>query len=136
MTNVSESPSFFLSGNPLRCDCHLHWVKRGGHDGGHGHRPTVADYASVHCINAANETRAVSEVSDDAFVCPYTSRCLDGCLCCDFIACDCQVKCPPGCHCSRDERWEENVVECKEGGRDRVPEVRTAMQLWFGIGLK
>jgi Leucine-rich repeat (LRR) protein len=131
VTPQTETPVFHLRGNPLACDCHLQWLKRTGAavPGGAGHAlPRIADFARLEC-SLTNHTghredgQRLAAVADSAFVCPYESHCLPACLCCDFLACDCQAKCPAGCKCFRDGGWDVNVVQCSAGGFDRVPEV-------------
>ena len=36
--------------------------------------------------------QTLTQLKEEEFLCPYTTHCLALCLCCDFLACDCQVK--------------------------------------------
>jgi hypothetical protein len=40
-------------------------------------------------------------------------------MCCDFFACDCQMKCPDGCSCYRDKTFSVNIVHCVDAGHTR-----------------
>ncbi len=90
--------------------------------------PHVVDSDQVTC-SVRNHTGSVldnqqlARVPEDHFLCHYEKRCFPDCMCCDFFACDCQIKCPEGCTCLRDQDWSANVVECSAADLHRVPEV-------------
>ncbi len=137
--SLTETPVFYLSGNPFVCNCHLQWVKRLNNDLNKKASvsvassssspvdsfPLVPDLDRVRCSvldhSGAVEERTVSAVRDEHFLCTYESRCLPRCRCCDFLACDCQARCPRGCRCLRDAAWDENVAQCSAAGFQSVP---------------
>lgn len=74
---------------------------------------------------AANDSRPVVPVSSAApseFLCPYSVHCFALCMCCDFLACDCRMKCSDGCDCFHDQAWAANVIQCGRRGHPAVPE--------------
>ena len=91
--------------------------------------PHVADLDLVSCkvINqtshVGNQTfqRSLVSLSERDFLCPYETHCLSLCLCCDFFACDCKMKCPDGCICYHDATWSTNVIQCSGGNRQEIP---------------
>ena len=134
---------FYLSGNPFVCNCHLAWFK---HINTRVSRfPQVMDMDRIECsvTSVANMTSAAStevikkptgkagggvtkylgQLADSAFLCPYETHCLPQCMCCDFFACDCQMKCPPGCACFHDQTWGANIIQCSGGGHTKLPSV-------------
>ena len=46
------------------------------------------------------------------FLCIYERHCFALCHCCNYVACDCEMKCPDGCTCYHDHTWNTNMVEC------------------------
>lgn len=72
-----------------------------------------------------NETRLVVPVSaarPHEFLCRYETHCFALCMCCDFFACDCRMKCSDGCDCFHDQTWSANVIQCGRRGHSEVPE--------------
>ena len=47
----------------------------------------------------------VSTVQPSEFICQYQTHCYALCMCCDFFACDCRMKCSDGCDCYHDTTW-------------------------------
>ena len=65
----------------------------------------------------ANETQssapvALVDLRPEDFLCPYEMHCFALCHCCEFYACDCDMKCPHGCRCFHDPTWSANIVDC------------------------
>ena len=58
------------------------------------------------------------QVQLSEFLCPYSTHCFALCMCCDFFACDCRMKCSEGCDCYHDSTWSANIIQC--GGREHV----------------
>ena len=83
------------------------------------------DRISCSVLNHTNQIvkRSITKVDDNEFLCPYEKHCLDECMCCDFLACDCQMKCPKGCTCFHDKSWSTNVIQCSKGGFSDLPSV-------------
>ncbi len=129
------TPMFYFASNPFVCNCHLRWFSQINADGEllraslasnpssfTNHFPYVVDMDRVTCSVLHNETtvvveRPISQVAREEFLCSYEKHCLPGCMCCDFFACDCQIRCPrDGCRCFRDAEWSTNIVQCSDGG--------------------
>jgi len=136
---TKEPPKIYLANNPLVCDCRLSWLKqlhpRSGGGGGLSGDPTVQhalqypevadlDQASCAVVNQTdiNETynKSVVRVQPDEFLCRYTTHCLTLCMCCEYLACDCQMTCPDGCNCFHDSSWNANIVQCSNGDHSKV----------------
>ena len=91
--------------------------------------PHVADLDLVTCTvinqtaHIGNQTfqRNLVSLHEQDFLCPYETHCLSLCLCCDFFACDCKMKCPDGCICYHDATWSTNVIQCSDGNRHEIP---------------
>ena len=122
---------FYFASNPFVCNCHLDWFSQINNDhhimsalssAASSHFPHVVDMDRISCSVLQNQTTAVTErpishVSREEFLCHYDTHCLPGCMCCDFFACDCQIRCPrEGCQCFRDAEWSTNIVQCSDGG--------------------
>jgi len=74
---------------------------------------------------ATNESRLlapVSAVRPEEFLCTYETHCFALCMCCDFFACDCRMKCSEGCDCYHDQTWSRNVIQCGQREHAAVPE--------------
>ena len=54
------------------------------------------DQITCRVLNTTNPnlqfTHSMTQLVKEDFLCPYTTHCLALCLCCDFLACDCQVR--------------------------------------------
>nr|XP_053653401.1 toll-like receptor 6 [Cherax quadricarinatus] len=124
-----------LAGNPLLCDCEMEWLY-----GSSGIsittpeatdviylQPRVDDLAQVTCAlthsrSGVPVTTRILDTSPENYLCPYATHCFALCHCCDFIACDCQMKCPEACSCFHDDTWSMNLVDCSGGSLDRLPD--------------
>ncbi|XP_068245091.1 toll-like receptor Tollo [Palaemon carinicauda] len=124
-----------LSGNPLQCDCEMEWLF-----GSSGIpqttpvatevtflQPRVNDLALVTCTLSHSRTGStvltrVLETTPENYLCPYETHCFAICHCCDFIACDCQMKCPSECSCFHDDTWSINLVDCSGGNLNQLPD--------------
>ena len=89
--------------------------------------PRVADLDLTTCT-VVNQTdvgqtfnKSLVRVRPEEFLCKYETHCLNLCMCCDFLACDCQMSCPEGCHCYHDTPWSVNIVQCSRGSHSEVP---------------
>ena len=120
---------FFLSGNPLSCDCEMDWLPgvnaASATSGGDSRNPRVADLADLECsvdLGKAEDGRfKVAWLPKEDFLCQYQTHCFALCMCCDFFACDCRMQCPEGCSCHHDSSWSQNVIRCSERGLRAVP---------------
>ena len=55
------------------------------------------------------------------FLCTYERHCFALCHCCNYVACDCEMKCPDGCTCYHDHTWNTNMVECSAREKTAIP---------------
>ncbi|XP_042230061.1 toll-like receptor Tollo [Homarus americanus] len=124
-----------LAGNPFVCDCEMEWLY-----GSSGTtittpeateviylQPRVEDLAQVTCTlthsrGGTSISIRILDTSPENYLCPYATHCFALCHCCDFIACDCQMKCPDACSCFHDDTWSMNLVDCSGGQLDRLPD--------------
>lgn len=84
--------------------------------------PILADLAELECREMRTKSnRRILDVSDDAFLCPYTEQCSSVCHCCDWGACDCKMTCPDNCTCFHDQKWEKNIIDCSARQLDTIP---------------
>ncbi|XP_040573970.1 toll-like receptor Tollo [Lepeophtheirus salmonis] len=122
---IIDSPTFYFEDNPFICDCHLQWFQ--GINTRLHHYPHVMDMDTLTCSSRRNSVYAVliplSDVPPEEFLCRYESHCFPSCMCCDFFACDCRLKCPEeeGCFCFRDSTWNSNVVKCSTRSLNSIP---------------
>ena len=105
-----EPPQFFLAGNPLICNCNLQWFHQVAtvqlqNPGLPAQSltsmnqlyPEIPDFEHVTCrvLNTSDPSKhylqSFTQLDEEEFLCPYETHCLALCLCCDFLACDCQV---------------------------------------------
>ena len=124
---------FYFGSNPFVCNCHLYWFTQinsnqqrllsasASAPASSSHFPHVVDMDRISCSVLNNQTttvqkRPLTHVPREQFLCRYDSHCLPGCMCCDFFACDCQIRCPKECRCFRGAEWATNVVQCSDGG--------------------
>ncbi|TRY62905.1 hypothetical protein TCAL_07138, partial [Tigriopus californicus] len=120
---VKNIPMFYVAENPFVCNCHLQWFKN--INTRLNQFPQVMDMDRVKC-SLMNHTGVVvqsylTQVKDDGFLCQYETHCLPQCMCCDFFACDCQMKCPTGCTCYHDQTWSANIIQCSNKGHSKLP---------------
>ena len=69
----------------------------------------------------ASKMYLVSAVQPQEFLCPYETHCFALCMCCDFFACDCRMKCSEGCDCYHDQTWSNNIIACGKRNHQSVP---------------
>ena len=128
---------FFLSGNPILCDCEMEWLQKinsmeessssSKHHGRQQRAPhaRVGDLEKVQCrLNSQyglSPPVNIMQVHRSQFVCPYQAHCFALCMCCDFFACDCRMQCPEGCSCFHDSTWSANVIQCSRRGHAEIP---------------
>lgn len=120
-----DLPEFYISENPLECDCTMEWLQRINQLSDLRQRPRVMDLESVRCSlthSRSNSDMLLLEVKSSEFLCEYDSHCFTLCHCCDFDACDCKMTCPDKCSCYHDLTWNSNVVDCSSADYDHVPE--------------
>jgi len=123
------STQIWLAKNPLECNCEMEWVQRINTLAATSPRefPSVKDWHQLQCtLNnrgpLQNASIALSQVRPSEFLCSYETHCFALCMCCDFFACDCRMKCSEGCDCFHDQTWSSNIIECGRRGHASVPE--------------
>ncbi len=62
-----------------------------------------ANEVATTTTTTASDLYNVSSVRPSEFLCSYETHCFALCMCCDFFACDCRMKCSDGCHCYHDQ---------------------------------
>ncbi len=125
---IPARPEFFLSGNPLVCDCEMEWLQQINDIAVNGDHGSVADLDEVVCQlgdrignNGTEVIVPILEMRPESFLCQYQTHCFATCMCCEFYACDCRMHCPDGCDCFHDAAWASNVIECSARGHEEVP---------------
>ena len=126
-----SQPVFFLRGNPLRCDCDLGWLKDWSMDripSSVVPLPEFGDLDDLLCHSTfvgSNLTSAVSltAAKREEFLCPYSRKCGERCVCCGFDMCYCNSVCPRKCTCFiGDSRLAVNRIDCANADLDFLPE--------------
>ena len=124
-SDVTRLPDFFLTGNPIECDCEMVWFKSINSGSTLQNYPIVKDIESIYCrlVYTRQQTFIpLVEAKNEQFLCPYTTHCFALCQCCDFDACDCEMTCPDNCTCYHDSSWSKNIAECSSSGFHALPE--------------
>ena len=121
-----KKTTLYLRGNPLRCHCHMLWLK---HINAF-YNPTVMFIADLHhllCFTVINnEIRQLISVDDKDFVCLFEYLCNEKyCGCCakyaDLTKCNCTAVCPRQCICY----WNDigrMIVNCSNQHLNEFPE--------------
>ena len=124
-SDVRQLPDFYLTGNPIECDCEMVWFKSINSGSTLQNYPIVKDIESIYCrlVYTRQQTFIpLVEAKNEQFLCPYTTHCFALCQCCDFDACDCEMTCPDNCTCYHDASWSKNIAECSSAGFQDLPE--------------
>ena len=124
-SDVTRLPDFFLTGNPIECDCEMVWFKSINSGSNLQNYPIVKDIESIYCrlVYTRQQTFIpLVEAKNEQFLCPYTTHCFALCQCCDFDACDCEMTCPDNCTCYHDSTWSKNIAECSSAGFHDLPD--------------
>ena len=126
-----SQPVFLLRGNPLRCDCDLGWLKDWSLDripSSVVPLPDFGDLDDLLCHSTfvgSNRTSAVSlsAAKREEFLCSYSRKCGERCVCCGFDMCYCNSVCPRQCTCFiGDSRLAVNRIDCANADLDFMPE--------------
>ena len=124
-SDVTRIPEFFLTGNPIECNCEMVWFKSINSPDNLHNYPLVSDIESIYCKLVYAPERAfvpLVEADNEQFLCPYTTHCFALCQCCDFDACDCEMSCPDNCTCFHDSAWSKNIAVCSNSGFEALPD--------------
>lgn len=124
-SDMAQLPDFYLTGNPIECDCEMVWLKSINSANNLQSYPVVKDIESIYCrlVHTRQETFVpLVEAHNDQFLCPYRTHCFALCQCCDFDACDCEMTCPDNCTCYHDGSWSKNIAECSSGEFYSLPD--------------
>ncbi|VDN31601.1 unnamed protein product, partial [Cylicostephanus goldi] len=100
-----------LRGNPLRCSCELHWIRKPDIIKRKVNIVSLAETLCTHPVTG--KVLALDKVDSKDLLCEYSQVCEPDCVCCQFGNCDCKAVCPSGCSCFRDALFETNVVRCE-----------------------
>ncbi|XGW23241.1 hypothetical protein V3C99_005464 [Haemonchus contortus] len=100
-----------LQGNPLRCSCEFHWIKKPEVVKRKVNLIGMSETLCMHPVTS--KVIALDAVDTKDLLCNYTQVCEPECVCCQFGNCDCKAVCPAGCACFRDALFETNVVRCE-----------------------
>ncbi|XP_037940376.1 toll-like receptor Tollo [Teleopsis dalmanni] len=113
-----EMPQFYVSGNPINCNCDLDWIQKINKDS--RTQPDLVDLDNIYCKlkYAGGITVPLTEVQTTQLLCKYESHCFALCHCCDYRACDCKMECPNRCSCFHDTSWILNMVDCSQSRYD------------------
>ncbi|XP_054712158.1 toll-like receptor Tollo [Uloborus diversus] len=117
-------PTFYLSENPLHCDCTMEWLQRINNLDDMRQYPRIVDLENVLCHMTFPRQHAlipITRAKSNEFLCKYKSHCFALCHCCEFDACDCEMVCPENCTCYSDQTWNTNIVDCSSRRYSRVP---------------
>ncbi len=126
--DINRLPDFYLTGNPIECDCEMVWFKSINSGSGSNLQttyPIVKDIESIYCRLVYTRTQTfvpLVEAKNEQFLCPYETHCFALCQCCDFDACDCEMTCPDNCTCYHDASWSKNIAECSSSGFYDLPD--------------
>ncbi|VDO61782.1 unnamed protein product [Heligmosomoides polygyrus] len=105
MTDGVHSIDVNLRGNPLRCSCEFHWIRK---------KVNIIGLSETLCTHpVSGKVIAMDKVDTKDLLCNYLQVCEPECVCCQFGNCDCKAVCPAGCACFRDALFETNVVRCE-----------------------
>ena len=124
-SDVTRFPDFYLTGNPIECDCEMVWLKSINSASTLQNYPIVKDIESIYCrlVYTRQQTFIpLVEARNEQFLCPYKTHCFALCQCCDFDACDCEMTCPDNCTCYHDAAWSKNIAECSSSGFHDLPD--------------
>jgi len=147
---LAQNLHLFLENNPLKCDCHLDWIKSpkmstrlssisDSIESQNVGEVQIVDFDALKCTtnkhdilsSQQQQPQYVSTVSRHEFLCPYSLTCQKDCLCCDFDSCDCKSVCPHNCTCLVDKlstinevrcsgAWKNPTIIAKYGGQDKL----------------
>lgn len=90
-----------MYGNPLICDCWFGSILKSS-------SINITDLSLVQC-----NSRPITNLTSNDFLCSYSRHCAKDCTCCDFEACDCHSICPSECSCSHDILWSTHIIKCR-----------------------
>ncbi|KAF0287755.1 Toll-like receptor 6 [Amphibalanus amphitrite] len=109
----AKHAELLLAGNPFVCNCHMDWLLAKNATSNKRY-PKVLDGDRVMCrlLHSPNHLTPLQNTKPSDFLCDYERHCFALCHCCNYVACDCEMKCPSGCTCYHDPTWNTNIVDC------------------------
>lgn len=124
---LASTPTLRISGNPLKCDCKLYWLKQrreSAHISPIAGMPHISDFITTECSWTYRGDRVMlDKLPIEDFLCEYKERCLSSCICCDYTHCDCRQTCPDPCNCFNSHDWTTNhFVVCGNRGLESTPQ--------------
>ncbi|XP_037079539.1 toll-like receptor Tollo, partial [Pollicipes pollicipes] len=113
-TKDKEAAEVLLAGNPFFCNCRMDWLHTINSILSRRKYPRVLDAERVMCrlLRSPDHPIPLPLTEPADFLCNYERHCFALCHCCNYVACDCEMKCPDGCSCYHDHTWNTNIVDC------------------------
>lgn len=96
--STSSLPEFYISSNPYSCDCNMEWLQGIHETLNTGRYPRIPDLNLVTCKlpfthgRRGRELIPLLKANSSNFLCKYKTHCFALCHCCDFDACDCEMR--------------------------------------------
>ena len=126
--DILSPVTYYLSSNPLDCDCNLAWLKeaiRMQIDVSDA-RYIIRDFNALYCNRAyRHKNGLLKNIPADNFLCKYQENCLVRCpdACCFQEYCPCRTYCPRNCTCYRSSNWmDADVIDCVDANLTSIPE--------------
>ncbi|KAK6169513.1 hypothetical protein SNE40_020554 [Patella caerulea] len=123
--DVHPKPLFYISANPLQCDCSLSWLKELAESDAANVDlyPNIVDLQLLRCTSVYNSSpKFFKYVPRSDFLCSYREKCEYNCPCCGTKTCACRYECPAGCQCLiSDDKTNIHKVHCENQNMTSVP---------------
>lgn len=112
--NSDPRAHLLIGGNPFVCDCTMDWLVNINSMTPSRMFPKLLDAGQVMCrFKGDHQPKHLLHASASDFLCTYDRHCFALCHCCNYVACDCEMRCPDPCTCHHDHTWSSNIVDCR-----------------------